>query len=83
MSSERFREYRQYIEKYLSDFYSRFDSEPQKALFEAMKYSLLAGGKRLRPIFAFEFCRLCRGGWENGAPFAGACEMVDTYGVIH
>ena len=83
MSSECFREYRQYIEKYLSDFYSRFDSEPQKALFEAMKYSLLAGGKRLRPIFAFEFCRLCGGDWKNAAPFAGAMEMIHTYSLIH
>ena len=83
MSSECFREYRQYIEKYLSDFYSRFDSEPQKALFEAMKYSLLAGGKRLRPIFAFEFCRLCGGDWKNAAPFAGAIEMIHTYSLIH
>ena len=63
MSSERFREYREYIEDYLERYYNRFDSEPQKILFDSMKYSLLAGGKRLRPIFAFEFCRLCGGNW--------------------
>lgn len=83
MSSERFREYREYIETYLADYYNRFVSEPQKILFEAMKYSLLAGGKRLRPIFAFEFCRLCGGDWKQAAPFAGAIEMIHTYSLIH
>lgn len=84
MSSEaRFREYREYIEQYLEDYYSRFDSQPQKRLFEAIRYSLLAGGKRLRPIFAFEFCRLAGGDWKNAAPFAGAIEMIHTYSLIH
>jgi len=51
--------YREYIENYLRDWYTRFHCEPQKELFDAMEYSLLAGGKRLRPIFAMEFCRIC------------------------
>lgn len=83
MSSERFREYREYIEDYLERYYKRFDSEPQKILFDSMKYSLLAGGKRLRPIFAFEFSRLCGGNWKEAAPFAGAVEMIHTYSLIH
>lgn len=83
MSSERFGEYREYIEDYLERYYNRFDSEPQKILFDSMKYSLLAGGKRLRPIFAFEFCRLCGGDWKTAAPFAGAIEMIHTYSLIH
>lgn len=84
MNSEpRFREYREYIESFLADYYSRFDDEPQKILFEAMKYSLLAGGKRLRPIFVFEFCSLCGGDWKKAAPFAGAIEMIHTYSLIH
>lgn len=84
MSSEaRFREYREYIQQYLEEYYSRFDSQPQKQLFEAIRYSLLAGGKRLRPIFAFEFCRLAGGDWKNAAPFAGAIEMIHTYSLIH
>lgn len=84
MSSEkRFREYREYIQQYLEEYYSRFDSQPQKQLFEAIRYSLLAGGKRLRPIFAFEFCRLAGGNWKNAAPFAGAIEMIHTYSLIH
>ena len=82
-SEERFREYREYIQQYLEEYYSRFDSQPQKQLFEAIRYSLLAGGKRLRPIFAFEFCRLAGGDWKAAAPFAGAIEMIHTYSLIH
>ncbi len=83
MLEERSREYRAYIEAYLKNHYSEFHSEPQKPLFEAMEYSLLAGGKRLRPIFAFEFCRLCGGDWKNAAPFGAAIEMIHTYSLIH
>lgn len=79
----RSREYREYIETYLQNWYNRFHNEPQKPLFEAVEYSLLAGGKRLRPIFAFEFCRLCGVEWKNAAPFAAAIEMIHTYSLIH
>ncbi len=80
---DRSREYRECIESYLKDYYARFHNEPQKPLFEAMEYSLLAGGKRLRPIFAFEFCRLCGGDWKKATPFAAAVEMIHTYSLIH
>lgn len=84
MSSElRFQEYHDYIEKYLLDYLDQFQDEPQKLLYESMKYSLLAGGKRLRPMFAFEFCRLCGGAWQDAAPFAAAIEMIHTYSLIH
>ncbi len=76
-------EYKTYIESFLRDWYSRFKNEPQTKLFEAMEYSLLAGGKRLRPVFAFEFCRLCGGDWKKAAPFAAAIEMIHTYSLIH
>ncbi len=80
---QRSKEYREYIEQYLADFYARFHDEPQKPLFDAMEYSLLAGGKRLRPIFAFDFCRMCGGDWHEAAPFAAAIEMIHTYSLIH
>ncbi len=80
---EKSREYREYIEKYLADFYARFHDEPQKPLFEAMEYSLLAGGKRLRPIFTFDFCRMAGGDWKSAAPLAAAVEMIHTYSLIH
>ena len=80
---ERTREYREFMENYLKDIYPRFRREPQKQLFDAMEYSLLAGGKRLRPIFALDFCRMCGGDWKTAAPFAAAMEMIHTYSLIH
>jgi geranylgeranyl diphosphate synthase type II len=75
--------YKQHIESFLEGWYNRFQDEPQARLFEAMKYSLLAGGKRLRPIFAFEFCRLCCGDWPKATPLAAAVEMIHNYSLIH
>ena len=81
---QRSREYRAFTEEYLSGIFSRFrQTEPQKPLFDAMEYSLLAGGKRLRPIFALDFCRMCGADWKNAAPFAAAIEMIHTYSLIH
>ena len=77
------REYREFVESYLSGIYKKYADQPQKPLFEAVEYSLLAGGKRLRPIFALDFCRMCGGAWENAAPFAAAIEMIHTYSLIH
>lgn len=76
-------EYRVFIQEYLKDFYGQFHNEPQQQLFEAMEYSLLSGGKRLRPIFTLEFCRMCGADWKNAAPFAAAVEMIQTYSLIH
>ena len=75
--------YRDYIEEYLESIYAEFKNLPQKQLFEAMEYSLLAGGKRLRPIFVFDFCRMCGGDWHEAAPLAAAIEMIHTYSLIH
>lgn len=75
--------YREFIEKYLHDHYAQFHNEPQKELFSAMEYSLFAGGKRLRPIFTLEFCRMTCGDWKKAAPYAAAVEMIQTYSLIH
>ena len=80
---DRNRLYVDYIEKYLDEHCFVYDNEPQKILFDAMRYSLLAGGKRLRPIFVFDFCRMCGGDWQKAVPFAAAIEMVHTYSLIH
>ena len=82
-SDDRALQYKQHIEHFLEDWYSRYDDEPQKLLFDSVKYSLLAGGKRLRPIFAYEFCRMCGGSWEKAVHFAAAIEMIHTYSLIH
>ena len=76
-------EYKAYIEEFLRNWYDRFADEPQKLLFDAMNYSLQAGGKRLRPVMAFEFCRMCGADWRNAAPLAAAVEMIHTYSLIH
>ena len=75
--------YQARIEKYLRDCCFVYQNEPQQKLFDAMRYSLLAGGKRLRPIFVLEFCRVCGGDLEKAMPFAAAVEMVHTYSLIH
>ena len=69
------------IEAYLHECFK--EDQPQKVLFEAMRYSLLAGGKRLRPTFALAFCELCGGESNDALPFAAAIEMVHTYSLIH
>ena len=79
----RSREYREFVEDYLKGIYQQYTDQPQQPLFEAMEYSLLAGGKRLRPIFALDFCRMCGGDWKSAAPFAAAIEMIHTYSLIH
>ncbi len=79
----RSREYRKFMEDYLAGINQKYQDQPQKPLFEAMDYSLLAGGKRLRPIFALDFCRMCGGDWQTAAPFAAAIEMIHTYSLIH
>ena len=76
-------EYQQFIEKYLDTECFNYETEPQKLLFDAMRYSLLAGGKRLRPVFVLDFCRMCGGDWKKALPFAAAVEMVHTYSLIH
>lgn len=70
------------METYLAGRYHH-DTEPQKILFDSMRYSLLAGGKRLRPVFVYDFCRMCGGDWEAASQFACAVEMIHTYSLIH
>lgn len=56
---------------------------PQHTLLEAMRYSLLAGGKRIRPVIAMAFSEAVGGRVEDALPFACAVEMVHTYSLIH
>ncbi len=52
-------------------------------LAESMRYSLLAGGKRIRPMLTLEFCRISGGNKEKAMPVALALEMLHTYSLIH
>ncbi len=69
-------------ESYLQTCF-QYPDEPQQVLFEAMRYSLLAGGKRLRMVLCMEFCRVCGGDVDKAMDFAAALEMVHTYSLIH
>ncbi|MCH5353080.1 MAG: polyprenyl synthetase family protein [Acutalibacter sp.] len=57
--------------------------DPAGKVTEAMRYSLLCGGKRIRPVLTLAFCELCGGDPELALPFACAVEMVHTYSLIH
>ena len=50
---------------------------------KAARYSLLSGGKRIRPAVMMEFCKLCGGKAEDALDFAVALEMIHTYSLIH
>lgn len=62
------------LEKYVPDDGSTLSS--------AMRYSLLIGGKRIRPVLTLAFCELCGGDAKKAIPFACAVEMVHTYSLI-
>ncbi len=55
----------------------------QQPVYDAMQYSISAGGKRIRPILTLEFFRLCGGNPDEIMPFACALEMIHTYSLIH
>ena len=57
--------------------------ERPESLRDAMRYSLLAGGKRLRPILCLAACELVGGSWELAMPTAVALEMIHTMSLIH
>lgn len=55
----------------------------EKDVIDAMEYSLMAGGKRIRPRLTLAFCRLCGGTEEQALGCACAVEMIHTYSLIH
>lgn len=52
-------------------------------LIRSMRYSLLSGGKRIRPVLTLEFCSVCGGDEQQALPLACAVEMVHAYSLIH
>ncbi|MBQ9252039.1 MAG: polyprenyl synthetase family protein [Clostridia bacterium] len=75
-------EYRQLINENLEAQLHSLGDIPEK-LREAMCYSLLAGGKRLRPLLLLAACETAGGAAEQVLPFACALEMIHTYSLIH
>lgn len=57
--------------------------DPAGLVAEAMRYSLLCAGKRVRPVLTMAFCELCGGDPATALPFACAVEMIHTYSLIH
>ncbi len=76
--------YREQIEGAWEKFLpAPLSEDPAGLVIEAMRYSLLCGGKRVRPVLAMAFCELCGGDPTSALPFACAVEMVHTYSLIH
>ncbi len=65
------------------DAYTRFDEDCPRQLSEAMRYSLLAPGKRLRPLLALLAAGACGGDETAAMPAACAVEMIHAYSLIH
>ncbi|MBE6546418.1 MAG: polyprenyl synthetase family protein [Ruminococcaceae bacterium] len=63
--------------------YGREADEELQVLFDSQAYSLLGGGKRIRPFLVNEFCRVLGGEERVSMPFACALEMIHTYSLIH
>ena len=66
------------LEKYL-----RKQECPEKILNESIQYSLMAGGKRLRPILVIATYKLFKEDYEQCMPFAVAIEMIHNFSLIH
>lgn len=70
------------IDKYLEQ-YLPSEKEYPSIIFEAMRYSVFAGGKRLRPVLLLSACETLGGDTEKAIPFACAIEMIHSYSLIH
>lgn len=75
---DKVKEVEQIIGKYLPE-----EKGYQKTVIQAMNYSILAGGKRLRPMLLQETYRMFHGTGEVAEPFMAAIEMVHTYSLVH
>lgn len=71
------------VEAALDAYLSEAGCQGQQEIVRAMRYSALAGGKRLRPVLTLAFCRACGGDAELALPFACALELIHTYSLIH
>ena len=77
-----FEDYKEIVEKHLLDFIPNID-EKSISLYESMKYSLTAGGKRLRPVLLLAACDFAGGDINEAIPYAIAVEYIHTYSLIH
>lgn len=75
-------EYKEIVNSHLMDFIPNIDNK-SLSLYESMKYSLLAGGKRLRPVLLLASCEFAGGSIREAIPYACAVEYIHTYSLIH
>lgn len=81
--NDKLQSYSDLIEKELQKYLNCEKTCKYKTIYDSVKYSTFAGGKRLRPILMMEFYRMCGGNTEDILPFACAIEMIHTYSLIH
>ena len=74
--------YKDLIEEHLLDFLPEIDHK-SITLYEAMKYSLSSGGKRIRPVLMLAACDFAGGDINSALPYACAAEYIHTYSLIH
>jgi geranylgeranyl diphosphate synthase type II len=79
---ERIKQNSELVEKALIS-YSAGEDKDIGLIFEAQRYSLLGGGKRIRPFIANEVCKMLGGSIDASMPLACAIEMIHTYSLIH
>lgn len=77
-----FNKYKDLVELHILDFLPEVDHK-SITVYEAMKYSLTAGGKRLRPSLLLAACEFAGGDIKNAIPYACAAEYIHTYSLIH
>jgi geranylgeranyl diphosphate synthase, type II len=70
------------IDRALNRYLPKATTKPS-TLHRAMRYSLFAGGKRLRPILCLAAAEACRGNIDNALPLACALECIHTYSLVH
>ena len=70
------------VEDHILNFLPKVQEESD-ILYQSMRYSLEAGGKRLRPVLLLSACEFCEGNQSEALPFACALEMIHTYSLIH
>lgn len=75
-------EYKKLVDSKLNEYFKP-SGLPYDGLLDSMRYSLTAGGKRIRPVLVLEFCRISGGDTEAALPVACAIEMLHTYSLIH
>ncbi len=71
------------IEEIIRKYLPEEKDEYQKTLLEAMNYSMLAGGKRIRPMMALETYQMFGGEGKIIEPFLAGLEMIHTYSLVH